>query len=124
MEPMGSGKKIKGIFDMSDATKESLAARTNERWKANRIIPDENDFGTSRRAWFGKKKFQYSASLGLKCICVASLLLVPTRYVHGKPLAPGVACAQPEHVSVLFGAPKWHVKGNAGMPTWGRRSSV
>ena len=73
MEPMGSGKKIKGIFEMSDATKESLVARTNERWKANRIIPDENDLGTSRRAWFGEKKFQYSASLGLTCICVACL---------------------------------------------------
>ena len=54
----------------------------------------------------------------------SSLLLVPTRYVHGKPLAPGVACAQPKHVSVLFGALKWHVKRNAGIPTWGRRSSV
>ena len=53
-------------------------------------------------------------------VCLgSSLLLVPTCYVHGKPLAPGVACAQPKHVSVLFGSLKWHVKRNAGMPTWG-----
>lgn len=70
MEPMGSGK-IKRTFEMSDATKGSLAARTYKRWKANRIIPDENDFGTSRRAWFGEQKFQYAASLGLKCSSVA-----------------------------------------------------